>query len=56
MKHITLDNFIQERVKENRALFRKDEMIYIKNHQQCIKKIYLLGFMNAKQCYEQKHE
>lgn len=52
MKHVTLDHFIKERIKENEKLFSEEDFKYMKKNQECIKKIYLIGFTNAKECYE----
>ena len=54
MKKITLDKFIKKRLKENKKLFTKEEWKIIKNCPKMILKIYLLGFINAKECYEKK--
>lgn len=54
MKHITLDHFIGERIQENRELFTKEDFTYMNQNKECVKKIYLIGFKNAKECYEQK--
>lgn len=54
MKKITLDKFVEKRVKENKKLFTKKEWKIIKSNPKIVKKIYLLGFINAKQCYEKK--
>ena len=32
--------------------FVKEELEYIKNHKEYFKKIYLLGFIHGKECYE----
>lgn len=52
MKKITLDKFVEKRVKENKKLFTKKEWKIVKSNLKIVKKIYLLGFINAKQCYE----
>lgn len=54
MKKITLDKFIEKRVKENKKMFTKEEFEFIKSYPQIVKKVYLLGFVNAKECYEKK--
>ena len=53
MKKISLENFIEERIAENRNLFTKEELKIIKKHPKCIRKIYLLGAMNGRTCYHQ---
>ena len=52
MKKKTLNTFIQKRIQENKTLFTTKELEYIKYNKKCIKKIYLLGFLDAKKCYE----
>lgn len=52
MKNKTLNDFVEKRLQENANLFTKREIAYMKHNKNCIKKVYLLGFMNAKQCYE----
>ncbi len=46
-----VEKFIMERIGENIKLFNNDEIKIIKNNKEIIKKIYLLGFINAKNCY-----
>ena len=52
MKNTPLSVFIKKRIKENEKLFTKSELSYIKKHYQCVKKIYLLGFIDGKDCYD----
>ncbi len=52
MKDITLDNFIYERIQENKKLFTKKEWECVINNKECMKKMYLIGFTNAKECYQ----
>lgn len=52
MKPVTLDHFIEERILENKNLFSEEDFKFINKNQECIKKIYLIGFTNAKECYE----
>ena len=54
MKKITLDKFVEKRLKENKKKFTKEEWEIIKDYPQIVKKIYLLGFINAKECYEKR--
>ncbi|MCI8636970.1 MAG: hypothetical protein HFJ36_03845 [Clostridia bacterium] len=54
MKKITLDKFVEKRLKENKKKFTKEEWEIIKDYPQMVKKIYLLGFINAKECYEKR--
>lgn len=51
-KKINVEKFIRERLKENEDLFTKEEQKYISENKECVKKIYLLGFINAKNCYK----
>lgn len=48
---INVEKFIKERVEENKELFNKKELDIINQYESIIKKIYLLGFINAKNCY-----
>lgn len=43
-----LNNFIKERLEENKELFTCDEISKLNKEFELIKKIYLLGFINAK--------
>lgn len=52
MKNVTLDGFIEDRIKENEKLFTKEELEDMNGNKECIKKIYLLGFIHAKECYD----
>ena len=54
MKKITLDKFINKRIKENKKIFTIEEWKIAKKYPQIIKKVYLLGFINAKECYDKK--
>lgn len=54
MENVTLDCFIEDRTEENKNLFTREELECIKYNKECIKKIYLLGFIDAKGCYEKK--
>lgn len=54
MKNVTLDCFMEDRMKENKNLFTKEELECIKYNKECAKKIYLLGFIHAKECYDKK--
>lgn len=52
-KEVTnLEEFIKERIEENKLLFSKKEMKCIKQEFNIIKKIYLLGFINSKDCFK----
>lgn len=54
MKDVTLDSFIEDRMKENGRLFTIGELECIRNNKECVKKIYMLGFIHAKECYEKQ--
>lgn len=54
MKAIRLDDFIEDRIQENKELFTQKELECIKNHHECVRKIYLLGFIHGKECYEKQ--
>lgn len=42
-----MNEFIKERIKENKNLFSKEELKIIEDSFTLMKKIYLLGFINA---------
>ena len=52
MKNNEINNFIKERIEENKSLFIEEEIQLLKNNQECMKKIYILGFINARNCYK----
>lgn len=52
-KKINVESFLSERLKENENLFTEEELKYISINKECIKKIYLLGFINARNSYKQ---
>ena len=45
-KYYSLDKFIEQRIKENRKMFSKKELLIIKNNKSLIKKIYILAIKN----------
>lgn len=51
-KRIDLENFIKERILENKELFTEEELTVINNNNIITKKIYLLGFKNSIDCYK----
>lgn len=53
MKNVALSNFVEKRIQENAILFTAEELKYIRNHKKCIEKIYLLGFIDSKECYKE---
>ena len=54
MKAIRLDDFIEGRIQGNKELFTQKELECIKKYDECVKKIYLLGFIDGKECYEKQ--
>lgn len=52
MKNVSLENFVEERINENRTLFTIEEIEFIENHRKCVDKVYLLGATNARDCYK----
>lgn len=46
-----LEEIVKERIFENEKLFSKDELSILNDNFKVIKKIYLLGLINAKQIY-----
>lgn len=54
MESITLESYIEERIKENKELFTKEELQWIRENKKGTNKIYLLGAINSKACYEDK--
>lgn len=55
MESITLESYIAERIKENKELFTKEELQWIRDNKKGTRKIYLLGAINSKECYEDKN-
>ena len=49
---LNVEKFIKQRIEENELLFSKKEIKHIKQEFNIIKKIYLLGFINSKDCYK----
>ncbi len=52
MKSISLEDFIKERIQENKKLFTREEMEFMKNNKECLHKVYLLGAINGRDCYK----
>lgn len=52
MESITLEEFVKARIEENKELFTQEELRWIEENRRCINKVYLLGVMNTKKCYE----
>ena len=44
--------FINERIKTNKELFTDEEIKFIRDNEEYVYKIYLLGFIDAKDCYD----
>lgn len=49
-----IQKYIRERIHENEHLFSENEIKFINQNEKCIRKIYLLGFIDAKDCYDKK--
>ena len=54
MKNVTLDSFIEDRIKENEKLFTKEELEDMSHNKGYVKKIYLLGLIHGKECYDKQ--
>lgn len=54
MGKMFLTDFIEERIEENRDLFTTEELLLIKENRKCINKVYLLGAINSKDCYNKE--
>ncbi len=52
MKKTTLSTFFEKRIEENKTLFTKGEITCMKENHKCIKKVYLLGLIDGKDCYK----
>lgn len=48
MKKKTLENFIKDRVRENKKMFSQKELTKIEENIILIKKIYILALINSK--------
>ena len=46
-----VEEIIRERIEENKNLFTEDEIKKINKEIKLIKKMYVLGFINARQIY-----
>lgn len=55
MEKMSLTDFIGERIEENRDLFTGEELTLMKENRKCMDKVYLLGAINCKDCYDQEH-
>lgn len=45
---MNLNDFVYERIEENRALFSNEEWDVIESNSELIKKVYIIGVMNNK--------
>lgn len=45
------DEIIEERIKENKELFKEEELKCMANNFDLVKKIYLLGLINGREIY-----
>lgn len=46
-----VEEIIRERIEENKNLFTEDDLKKIKRDSILVKKMYILGFVNARQIY-----
>ena len=51
MEEDIVEEILKEIVEENKALFLEEELKLIKNNVKMVKKIYLLGLINAREIY-----
>lgn len=51
MEEKIVEEIVKERIEENKELFSLEEHSIIENNINLIKKIYILGFINAKNIY-----
>ncbi|HJJ07562.1 MAG TPA: hypothetical protein OIM35_08170 [Clostridiaceae bacterium] len=51
MKENIIEEIVKERIKENKALFNKDEYNILEGNINLAKKMYILGFINARNIY-----
>lgn len=52
MESITLKSFVEDRITENKELFTIEELQFISKNRRCVNKIYLLGAINTRDCYQ----
>lgn len=50
MKNVVLDEFLNQRIEENKILFSRKELEVIKANKKVIRKIYILGAVNFYNC------
>lgn len=51
MEENIVEEIVKERIKENKELFNKDEYNILEGNINLTKKMYILGFMNARSIY-----
>lgn len=51
MEENIIEEIVKERIKENKELFSKEEYNILKGNINLAKKMYILGFMNARNIY-----
>lgn len=54
MEKEIVEEIVRKRVQENQKLFTKEELKFIENNMELMKKLYLLGLTNGKEIYETK--
>lgn len=52
MKENIVEEIVKERIKENKELFNKDEYNILEGNINLAKKMYILGFINAREIYK----
>lgn len=47
-----MEEWIEERIKENVELFSKEELKIVKSNFKLMKKVYLMGLINGREIYK----
>ena len=47
MKNLNVEKIVKERIKENKKIFNSEELIFLNNNVNIIKKIYLVGIVDG---------
>lgn len=47
MEKLNVEKIVKERIKENKKIFNKEELIFLNNNVNIIKKIYLVGIVDG---------
>lgn len=47
MEKLNVEKLVKERIKENEKLFTGEELIFLNNHVNIIKKVYLMGVIDG---------